>query len=204
MSENQQKIKRSTYIVDKTFQYKYTFYILFLGLLIYASMGYLLYVKSVENTNLTFLDGAEKSFRELKNADEKTQITEMDPLFAIVEQGDEMAKRVMIISGLAFLALLAILSITITHRIVGPIFYISTLIGQIRDGNIPDPRPLRKRDEFKGFFTDFAQMLEELKEKNRSECEIIEGAINAIDDSQKNKAELEKLQRLLTEKKQNT
>ena len=51
-----------------------------------------------------------------------------------------------------------------THRIAGPIYVMSMYMRQIRDGSIPDKlRPLRKKDEFKDFYSLFESMVDALR-----------------------------------------
>lgn len=53
-----------------------------------------------------------------------------------------------------------------THRIAGPIFVMSMYLRQMIDGKIPENlRPLRKKDEFKEFYSLFCAMVETMRSK---------------------------------------
>ena len=45
----------------------------------------------------------------------------------------------------------------------------SNYFREIIDGNIPDPRPLRDKDELKGFYALFKELVYSLKEKEKKE-----------------------------------
>ncbi len=53
-----------------------------------------------------------------------------------------------------------------THRISGPIFIMSEYIREIINGQYPDLRPMRKKDELKEFYALFSQLIEFLKKKD--------------------------------------
>ena len=55
--------------------------------------------------------------------------------------------------------------IRITHRISGPVFVMSRYFKEIIDGNIPDIRPLREKDELKNFYALFKELVDTLKKK---------------------------------------
>jgi len=65
--------------------------------------------------------------------------------------------------------ILYMLIIRITHRISGPVYVMSNYFREIIDGNIPDPRPLRDKDELKGFYALFKELVYSLKEKEKKE-----------------------------------
>ncbi len=73
------------------------------------------------------------------------------------------------ITGIIVLFLLLIRQ---THRISGPIFLMSRHIREILDGESPDMRDLRDKDDFKEFYSLFRQMGERmiyLEEKEKKE-----------------------------------
>jgi hypothetical protein len=54
-----------------------------------------------------------------------------------------------------------------THRISGPIYVMSMYMKQIIDGKYPDPRSLRKKDEFTEFYELFKQLVTTLKDRDK-------------------------------------
>lgn len=55
--------------------------------------------------------------------------------------------------------------IRITHRISGPVYVMSTYFKEIIEGNIPEPRPLRDKDELKNFYELFKELVYSLKNR---------------------------------------
>ena len=56
-----------------------------------------------------------------------------------------------------------------THRIAGPIFVMSMYMRQIVDGSVPETlRPLRKKDEFKDFYSLFGRMVDTIRASKKS------------------------------------
>jgi len=62
--------------------------------------------------------------------------------------------------------ILFIMIIRITHRISGPIYVMSNYIKEIINGDMPDPRPLRDKDELKKFYNLFVDLVDSIKEKH--------------------------------------
>jgi nitrate/nitrite-specific signal transduction histidine kinase len=75
--------------------------------------------------------------------------------------------RLLLISLIAAIVaqsiILYVLLIRKTHRISGPIYVMSMYMKQVMEGQWPNPRPLRERDELKSFYELFGQMLNYLK-----------------------------------------
>ncbi len=69
---------------------------------------------------------------------------------------------VVIFVTIAGMILLYLQLIRQTHRISGPIFLMSRHIREILDGESPDMRDLRDKDDFKEFYTLFRQMSERM------------------------------------------
>ncbi len=63
--------------------------------------------------------------------------------------------------------ILFIMIIRITHRISGPIYVMSNYIKEMINGEMPDPRPLRDKDELKKFYNLFVDLVDSIKEKHK-------------------------------------
>lgn len=61
--------------------------------------------------------------------------------------------------------ILFVMIIRITHRISGPIYVMSNYIKDIINGEMPDPRPLRDKDELKKFYNLFVDLVDSIKDK---------------------------------------
>jgi len=146
------RARRRTFLIDRKFQLKYTFIIVLVGVIVSALLGFFVYRTSLVNSELIGMDSDMKS---------------------LVHQSDTQVLFYLVgFVGLMALALF-IWGIFITHRVAGPIFIISRYLGQIRDGRVPEPRPLRKGDELKDFFDVFSGMLSSLKQRNAEEAELL-------------------------------
>lgn len=62
---------------------------------------------------------------------------------------------------------LYVLLIRRTHRISGPVYVMSNYMKDIIDGKFPELRPLRDKDELKGFYSIFKEMIQVLKEREQ-------------------------------------
>ncbi len=52
-----------------------------------------------------------------------------------------------------------------THKIAGPIYVMSNYFNDIINGNIPNPRPLRKNDELQDFYALFIKMVNTIRSR---------------------------------------
>lgn len=59
--------------------------------------------------------------------------------------------------------ILFVMIIKITHRISGPVYVMSNYFREIISGKLPDPRPLRDKDELKKFYELFIELVNSLK-----------------------------------------
>ncbi len=159
-NNNDQKIRRRIYVVDRDFQLKYTALIVGVGMGISIILGFFLYRAHVENTEL--LNIGQVMAAEVAKYDTRV-------LYYIV--------AFIIAMGVA----LTIYGVLVTHRIAGPLLVISRHLNSIARGQYPDVRPLRKHDELKDFFDIFNSMLNSLRDKDREDISDIEQVIEAID-----------------------
>src|SRR5262249_51386364 len=75
------------------------------------------------------------------------------------------------------LALLTILGVVITHRIVGPVFKIKRLLRQVASGKLVVNQRLREGDELGDLFETFQQMTLSLKVLQIDRIATLEAAI---------------------------
>jgi hypothetical protein len=83
---------------------------------------------------------------------------------------------------------LGLWSIIITHRFCGPLFVVGRCLNELAAGRLPQWRPLRKKDEFKGFYALFWRTIDLLREQKRRQLtaltailEVAESASNGDD-----------------------
>ncbi len=141
---------RRTYVVNAAFQWKYTLSIVF-GVLIASSL-----LSSV-------------LFGVLHSQARATVLNQSNPS----EVASVSSAPVILATSLGFAALLGaglgLWAMIVTHRIYGPIFVIEGLLGVLARGRFPKRRPLRRKDEFKGFYDAFWRSVESMKALKRSE-----------------------------------
>jgi hypothetical protein len=146
------RARRRTFLVDRSFQLKWTFIIVAVGVVISAGLGYFIVRLNLTNTDLLELDAV--------YADK-------------VSEFDAMAIYYLI--GFVVVMALALFTwgIFMTHRVAGPIFIISRYLGQLGQGQIPQTRPLRKGDDLREFFDTFSSMIAGFRERNLAEAALL-------------------------------
>ncbi|RME20406.1 MAG: hypothetical protein D6806_16395 [Deltaproteobacteria bacterium] len=168
--ENQsqaQKARRKTFLIDKSFQLKYTLLLVAVGVAVSAVLGYLIYDLTQETYKLMELDRAMEG-----------EVAKFD------------ARMLYFLGG--FVVVMAVFlfawGIVITHRVAGPVYIISRYLGQLRDGEMPQMRPLRRGDELKGFFAAFTEMVSSMKQRAAEEAGLLEQAARLLEKSEDQQA----------------
>ncbi|MCZ6682549.1 MAG: hypothetical protein O7B26_05140 [Planctomycetota bacterium] len=141
---------RRSYVVNAAFQWKYTLSIVF-GVFIASSL-----LSSV-------------LFGVLHSRARATILHQTNPSAV----ASVSSAPIVLATSLGFAALLGaglgLWAMIVTHRIYGPIFVIEGLLGVLARGRFPKRRPLRRKDEFKGFYDAFWRSVESMKALKRSE-----------------------------------
>ncbi len=174
-----QKIRRRIFLIDRKFQFKWTFIIVAVGVLVSAGLGYFIIRLNLTNTELLELDAA--------YADQ-------------VAKYDAMAIYYLVGFVLVMAIFLFIWGIIMTHRVAGPIYIISRYLRQMASGEPPKPRPLRKGDELKDFFESFSSMLASLKERASQESKLLDTAIGELKKNGADQNLIESLEKIYEEK----
>lgn len=163
------KFRRKTFLIDKGFQLKYTLIIALIGAIIAGLWGYGFYHQSRQNSDQLMLT------------------IQVDPeLQALSEHVEKklLDKDLEILYLLGIFIVMIVTAITIwgvliTHRIAGPIFIISRYVVQVANGEYPDPRPLRKKDELHDFFVKFNDMLTAIKDREKGDVATLNKAMDS-------------------------
>lgn len=158
--------RRRQFIVDRSFQIKYTLLIALIGGGISAIFGGWMWNATVTSTELLDL-GATAEGEMLRQ-----------------EISSNMAYLPWLYIGITLLmmAALGLLGVLITHRVAGPAFVMARYLGLVADGAYPSLRPLRKRDELKNFFDTFERAVFVLKDRDRDEAERIDAVIEKLEE----------------------
>lgn len=150
--------RRRTFLVDRRFQLKYTFIIVFVGVAVSTLLGYFIYRLTLENTKILMLD---------PEMQDKVSMFDTAVIFYFV----------------GFVVLMALVlfiwGIVITHRVAGPIFIVSRFLRQIADNLVPPDRQLRKRDEFQEFFDTYTAMVNSLNSSTVMSVNASPGALSS-------------------------
>jgi len=174
---------RKKYLIDKEFQLRTTFSIVGVVIIITAVIIGIITASVVYNNNkienineiedniVHFLTSRaigdeDQIFRDALKQISAQHSTNMETLRKIMQYN--MILLGIIIAIIIFEGIFLYISLIIkTHRISGPIYVMSNYIKDIKDGKMPSPRPLRKKDELKGFYQLFSEMVDTLKEKEQ-------------------------------------
>ena len=178
--------RRRQFIVDRSFQVKYTLLIALIGGVISAVFAAWMWDATRTSAELLVLGdipGGEL-LREQLRADQ--------------------AHLPWIYVGITLLmmAALGLLGVLITHRVAGPAFVMARYLGLVADGAYPSIRPLRKRDELKGFFDVFERAVATLKDRDRDEADKIDEVIEKLEAAGASKEQIDILRAIRDRKRE--
>lgn len=156
MAASSRRRRRVIPIIDARFQWKYTLLIVALGVGVSFVMGGLLYRAHLDNTRLLDLD---------------------QRLQEQVIRGDQIFLLYLIIGIVLMAAVLGVWGLIVTHRISGPLFIVARYLDVLADGQYPDVRPLRKRDELQEFFATFEDAVNGLRGRDIENMRVIDAAL---------------------------
>jgi nitrogen fixation/metabolism regulation signal transduction histidine kinase len=90
----------------------------------------------------------------------------------------------MLVVGLAALVLfIGAVGVVITHKVAGPIFKMKRQLREVGDGSLRRPGKLRKGDELVDFFDAFEDMVDRLRQRQKSEIGRVDAILGALDRS---------------------
>ena len=84
------------------------------------------------------------------------------------------------LGALAFSGVLALFGLVLTHRVAGPVYVMNLYLAALAAGRYPRMRPLRRRDELRGFFSQFTTTVDRLRERDAEEARLLTEAIDAL------------------------
>ncbi|HYO59011.1 signal protein [Archangium sp.] len=85
------------------------------------------------------------------------------------------------LGALAIAGLLALFGLVITHRVAGPVYVMSLYIATLAAGRYPRMRPLRKKDELRGFFDRFSEAVDRIREREAEEARLLSEVIETLE-----------------------
>lgn len=178
------KVKgRKKYIIDKGFQLRTTFSILgtvaIVSLVIIALLSASVVFNNEKINNIYEIEDSIFNLMQASNIESHVDDQYIKTTSLLVERHESNLdtinqigayNRYLLIALVLFVLIqwivLFIMLIRITHRISGPVFVMSRYFNEIIEGNIPEIRPLREKDELKNFYALFKELVETLKKKD--------------------------------------
>jgi hypothetical protein len=147
---------RRTFLVDRSFQLKYSFILGAIGVLIGVICAVTMYL--VRRRLLSDISLPPALIQELTSINR--QVT-----------------WVVVFVALLCGVVLGLFGLLLTHRIAGPIYALTQFVAALARGRYPLVRPIRKSDELKDFFELFRRSVESLRAREVEEIFRIEALI---------------------------
>ncbi|MGQ0507272.1 MAG: signal protein [Myxococcaceae bacterium] len=157
------KVTRTTFVVDRPFQLKYTALLAATGVVVSLLFGTMVYLVHAD---------ANDSLPQVARQNESVQL-------ALRESERTL---VWLICGATVMmgGALTLLGILITHRVAGPLYVMGMYMTQLTQGKYPIVRPLRKHDELKVFFERFQKALEQMRQREIEEANRLDEVIQQL------------------------
>jgi hypothetical protein len=150
--------KLRNFLLDREYQFRYVGQMVAVSAGLTAGLGWLVYHFNAEASRVVGL-------RALDPTDEMAQ-----SLHEQFSRSDHLLLAALIIFGVLLTAVLAAWQVVTTHKVAGPLYYISYQVKRIGDGYLGSLHPLRKGDMLHGFFETFREMHESLRKRARAEA----------------------------------
>jgi hypothetical protein len=152
------------FLVDTSLQLRLASYLLAVGVVLSAGLGWMLW-QAYQETSRVIALGASDSADSLAGA------------LATEDRG-----RMLLVAGALAGVLVCLLgaAVVITHRIAGPAFAIARTCRQVAAGQLTRPYPLRSGDLLVELGEDVAAMVDALREREAAERDVILAAARAL------------------------
>jgi methyl-accepting chemotaxis protein len=98
----------------------------------------------------------------------------------LAERQRKMFTTLVVVLTLLVLGI-GIAGIIVTHRVAGPIFKMKRHLRDVGEGHLKMPGKLRKGDELVHFFDTFEHMVQSLRDRQQSEIEMLERAMQRLE-----------------------
>ncbi len=150
---------RRTYLIDRTFQLKYSLILAGCGVVLAALFG-------------MWAWQAHQQAVEIFARDPESQ--------ALLRQADRMLAWALGAIGLLSAAALGLLGFVMTHRVAGPVWVMGHALGELAQGHYPARRGLRRRDELQALHARFHEAVEVLADRDRHTLAALEDALQRL------------------------
>ena len=85
------------------------------------------------------------------------------------------------LGALCVAGLMALMGLVLTHRVAGPVYVMSLYIATLAAGRYPRMRPLRKKDELRGFFDRLSEAVDRIREREAEEARLLSEVIETLE-----------------------
>ena len=153
--------KRRTYLVDRSFQLKYTLVLAAWGLLLAVVFGLWVW-QAHEHAAALALQAARAG------------------VAAPVERSDRLLLWMLPVIGVLSAVALGLVGFLMSHRIAGPVYVMGRDLRLLAQGHFPEPRSLRKGDELQNLFALFQHAVEALREREERRTAMLEEVLSAL------------------------
>lgn len=182
------KRKVRNYLLDVGLQLRYTLTIVVVAIFLTAGLGFKMYQATREISRIILYTGL---------ADPATA-QELQAQFA---NSDRVVLWGIIGFGLVLVLSISAVGILITHKVVGPLYKISSFFARVRDNRLgPVPAGLRKGDELQEFYSSFREMHQAVRDRVAEDVKVLGDAVTAIEATSEGKTPA--VQRALDELRQ--
>ena len=147
------------YLINREYQFRFVGQMVAVALTLTALLGYMIHRFNQEASRIVDVRALDPTDVEAKAIREALQKSEVRLLAGLVAFAVVLA------------VLLAAWQIVHTHRVAGPLYYISHQIKRIRDGYLGKLHGLRKDDLLHGFFETFREMHDAMRSRAQAEAE---------------------------------
>jgi hypothetical protein len=151
---------RRTYLIDRSFQLKYTVILMCVGAAISLLFGALMYQANIDATELMDLP---------------------NPYRDAVYSHDKMQLWLVVGIAVIMAAAMGLFGVLVTHKVAGPIYVLSHYMATLSQGQYPQMRPLRKNDELKEFFERFRGAVEAMRVRDGEEGTALREAARKLE-----------------------
>jgi hypothetical protein len=170
------KRKVRNYLLDAGLQLRYTATIVVVAIFLTAGLGFKMYQATREISKIILFTGL---------ADPTTAL-ELQSQFA---NSDRVVLWGIIGFGLVLVLSISAVGILITHKVVGPLYKISSLFARVRDNRLgAAPAGLRKGDELQEFYSSFREMHQAVRERVVDDVRVLGSIVAAMETSAESRA----------------
>jgi hypothetical protein len=165
------KRKVRNYLLDAGLQLRYTATIVVVAIFLTAGLGFKMYQATREISKIILFTGLA----------DPTTAQELQSQFA---NSDRVVLWGIIGFGLVLVLSISAVGILITHKVVGPLYKISSLFARVRDNHLgAAPAGLRKGDELQDFYSSFREMHQAIRERTVDDVRVLGSIVSIIETS---------------------